>query len=172
MRLILEQQYMVSVLNSQYHACWCTGDFKSQWIGRHGIDLQIRDIPSPVSEELISVSSRDSWWRMWVSVTKIPHGLFPTQHIQSDKQVSYHVVQVVQHVEDIPWEQFLHRWTNSDVELPCCLFKHMLTHGGREKWLPCCRCFQVHFNNNFGDADDISLKHIPYSLIDNMQVLI
>ena len=45
---------MLSVLHSQYHACWCTGDFRSQCINRHGIDHQSRIIPSPASEELSS----------------------------------------------------------------------------------------------------------------------
>ena len=44
---------MLSVLHSQYHACWCTGDFRSQCISRHGIDHQSRIIPSPASEELM-----------------------------------------------------------------------------------------------------------------------
>ena len=30
-------EYM-SVLHSQYHACWCTGDFQSQCIRRNGIE--------------------------------------------------------------------------------------------------------------------------------------
>ena len=54
MELSLKQQYMLSVLNSEYHACWCTGDFRSQGIIRHGIDPQSRNIPSLESEELIS----------------------------------------------------------------------------------------------------------------------
>ena len=36
MKLTLEQQYALCVLHSQYHACWCTGDFRSQCISRHG----------------------------------------------------------------------------------------------------------------------------------------
>ena len=52
MKLSLEQHYMLYVLHSQYHACWCTGDFRSQCISRHDIDLQSRNIPSPASEEL------------------------------------------------------------------------------------------------------------------------
>ena len=38
MKFSLEQQYMLSVLHKQHHACWCTGDFRSQSISRHGID--------------------------------------------------------------------------------------------------------------------------------------
>ena len=38
MKLILEQQYILSVLHNQYHARWCSGDFRSQGISRHGID--------------------------------------------------------------------------------------------------------------------------------------
>ena len=52
MKLILEQQYMLSVPHSQYHACWCIGDFRSQCISRCGIYPQSQNIPSPVSEEL------------------------------------------------------------------------------------------------------------------------
>ena len=39
-------------LHSQYHACWCSGNFRSQGISRHGTDPQIRNIPSTPSEEL------------------------------------------------------------------------------------------------------------------------
>ena len=52
MKLSLEQQYMLSVLLSQYHTCWCTGNFRSQCISRHSIGLQSRNIPSVASEEL------------------------------------------------------------------------------------------------------------------------
>ena len=38
MKLSLEQQCILSVLQSQYHACWCSDDFRSQGISRHGID--------------------------------------------------------------------------------------------------------------------------------------
>ena len=34
MKLTLEQRYM-SVLHRQYHACWCSGDFRSQGISTH-----------------------------------------------------------------------------------------------------------------------------------------
>ena len=37
MKLTLEQQYMFSVLLCQYHACWCSGNFMSQGISKHGI---------------------------------------------------------------------------------------------------------------------------------------
>ena len=43
---------MSSVLHSQYHACWCSGDFKRQGISRHGIDLQSQTILSSESQEL------------------------------------------------------------------------------------------------------------------------
>ena len=51
MKLTLEQQCRLSVLHSQYHAGWCSGDFRSQAISRHGIDPQSRNVLSPVSEE-------------------------------------------------------------------------------------------------------------------------
>ena len=50
MKLILELQYMLSVLHSQYHACRYSGDFSSQSINRHGIDPQSCIIPAPASE--------------------------------------------------------------------------------------------------------------------------
>ena len=37
MKLTLEQQYILSVLHSQYHACWCSGDFRIQ--GTAGVVL-------------------------------------------------------------------------------------------------------------------------------------
>ena len=52
MKLTLEQQYMLSVLHSQYHVCWCSGNFRSQCISRNGIEPQSHNIPSLVSEEL------------------------------------------------------------------------------------------------------------------------
>ena len=57
MKLTLEQQYMLSVLHSQYHACWCSGDFRSQGISRHGFDPQHQNIPFPASQELTSTSN-------------------------------------------------------------------------------------------------------------------
>ena len=53
MKLTLAQQYILFVLHSQYHACWCTGDCFSQNISRHGtcIDPKSRYILFPASEE-------------------------------------------------------------------------------------------------------------------------
>ena len=51
MQLSLEQQYS-SVLHSQCHACWCSGDLRSQGISKHGIDPQSGNIPFQASEEL------------------------------------------------------------------------------------------------------------------------
>ena len=44
---------MSSVLHRQYHACWCSGDFRSQGISRYGIDPQGWNIRSTASDELI-----------------------------------------------------------------------------------------------------------------------
>ena len=71
-KLTLGQQYM-SVLHSHYHACWCSGNFGSQGISKHGIESQNWNIPSPASEELT-----DMWcllpgfyrWK-WLSTNKI-----------------------------------------------------------------------------------------------------
>ena len=52
MKLILEQQRILFVLHSQYHACWCSGDFVSQGISRYGIDPKSWIILSPASEDL------------------------------------------------------------------------------------------------------------------------
>ena len=51
-KVTMEQPYVLPILYCQCHACWCTGDFRSQCINRHGIDLQSRNIPSLASEEL------------------------------------------------------------------------------------------------------------------------
>ena len=53
MKLTVEQQYMLSILHNQYHACWCPGDFRSQGISKHGIEPQCQNILSTASEELI-----------------------------------------------------------------------------------------------------------------------
>ena len=67
MKLTLEQQYMLSVLHSQYHACWCTVDSKSKWINKNGIDSEARNIPSPASE-VLTLWSQDEicavFWEM------------------------------------------------------------------------------------------------------------
>ena len=52
MKLTLEQLCLLSALHSQYHACWCPGDFMNQGINRHNTDPQSQNIPSPPLEEL------------------------------------------------------------------------------------------------------------------------
>ena len=54
-KFTMEQPYMLPFLCRQYHACWCSGDFRNQGISRHGIDLQSQNIPSLASEELIKI---------------------------------------------------------------------------------------------------------------------
>ena len=63
--LALEQQYM-AILLCRYHACWCSGDFRSQGINRHGIDLLSRNIPFPAAEELID-------GQPWLPRTEMDH---------------------------------------------------------------------------------------------------
>ena len=53
MKFALEQQYMLSVLHSQYHVCWCSGDCRSQGISKCVIDPQSQNIPYQASEEFI-----------------------------------------------------------------------------------------------------------------------
>ena len=53
MKLTREQQYILFILHSHYHACWSSGNFRSQGISRHGIDTQSLNIPSPASEQLV-----------------------------------------------------------------------------------------------------------------------
>ena len=50
MEFNLEQKYMLSVILSQKHACYCTGGFRSQSMNTHGLDPQIQNSPSPASE--------------------------------------------------------------------------------------------------------------------------
>ena len=54
-KFTLEQQYTLPILQSQYCACWCPGDFRSQGINRHGIDPIRLAIPSSASEELTGI---------------------------------------------------------------------------------------------------------------------
>ena len=37
-KFTMEQPFLLPILSWQYHACWCSGDFRSQGISRHGID--------------------------------------------------------------------------------------------------------------------------------------
>ena len=55
MKLILEQQYMLFVLQNQYYACWYIGDFRSQSISRYDFVPQTRNIPYLASEEYVLV---------------------------------------------------------------------------------------------------------------------
>ena len=53
MQSTLEQQYTLSVLHNQYHACWCSGDFKSWFIvtkepletNLNGIRIKVQEFP-------------------------------------------------------------------------------------------------------------------------------
>ena len=53
-KLTPEQQYMLSILHSQYHACWCSGDFRSQGISRYGIAPPPPPPPPPMLEYSVS----------------------------------------------------------------------------------------------------------------------
>ena len=71
-KVTMEQPYVLPILYCQCHACWCTGDFRSQCISRHGIDLQSRNIPSLASEELKSILFLTDWgWVTHVCVSKL-----------------------------------------------------------------------------------------------------
>ena len=43
---------MLSARHNQFHTCWCSGDFRSHGISRHGINPQSGNILSPASKEL------------------------------------------------------------------------------------------------------------------------
>ena len=53
----MQQPYMLPILYSQYHACWCPGDLRSQGISGHDIDHIRRNIPSLAIEELYTISN-------------------------------------------------------------------------------------------------------------------
>ena len=55
MELTLEQKYMLFVQQSQYYACWCAGDFRSQGIGRLGIEPQSRDIHYKYFQSVLAI---------------------------------------------------------------------------------------------------------------------
>ena len=50
MQLPLEPQYMLSVIHIQYHTCWCSSDFWSPSISKHGADPQSWNIPKGESD--------------------------------------------------------------------------------------------------------------------------
>ena len=60
----MEQLYMLPNLCWQYHACWCSGDFRSQGISRHSVDPKSQNIPSPASKEL-------AWAEAYVIILQI-----------------------------------------------------------------------------------------------------
>ena len=66
-KLLNNKQCLLAVWHSQYHACWCSGDFRSLGINRHGIDPQKQEYYAPASAELITnlcfhkVPSNHSW---------------------------------------------------------------------------------------------------------------
>ena len=53
MKLTVEQQYKLPVLQSQYHSCWCSVDYRGHHINRRGIGPQNHNIPYPALEELM-----------------------------------------------------------------------------------------------------------------------
>ena len=71
MELTVEQQYLLSVAHSQYHACWCSGDFRS--MSKHGIDKHSWNIPFLASEELIPwLQLADTY--LYLSQVQMPNG--------------------------------------------------------------------------------------------------
>ena len=62
MEWTVKQQYMLSVLHTQYHVCWCSGDFRSQSISSHGIDPQSQNILSPACGPLKRPICDDNGW--------------------------------------------------------------------------------------------------------------
>ena len=43
-----------------------------------------------------------------------------------------------------------------------------ISHWGQDKWLPFCRRYFIFLNKNFWISNDISLKCVPYGIIDHM----
>ena len=74
----MEQLYMLPNLCWQYHTCWCSGDFRSQGISRHGIDPKSQNVLSPASEELTH----------WGRVTHTCVSKLPVTIIGSDNGLS------------------------------------------------------------------------------------
>ena len=73
MKLTLKQQYMymLSVIHSQCYTCWCSGDFRSQGISKHGIDPQKLEysISSIRSAEINSSQTVLGCWRSFPTRT-------------------------------------------------------------------------------------------------------
>ena len=99
----LEQQCMLSVLHSQYHAFWCSGDFRSQNITRHGID-------HPKSE--YSVSSIK-----WVKSTVVTTITWQSSRIHAPTHIYTHLLLPKQNVlkrHKLKLQQFLYNNVNTE----------------------------------------------------------
>ena len=53
MKLTMGQQYMLSVIHSQKHAFWCSGDFRSLRISRHAIGPTTRRVNIHISAGML-----------------------------------------------------------------------------------------------------------------------
>ena len=62
-----EEPIMLPILYWQYHASWCSDDFRSQGINENAIDPQSRNIPPSGSEDLT----------LWMEKLNSPGGLGP-----------------------------------------------------------------------------------------------
>ena len=72
-KFTMEQSYVLPILYCQCRACWCTGDFRSQCINKHGIDFQSRNIPSLAWKELRLVCTSCSYAVMKYAFYKCCH---------------------------------------------------------------------------------------------------
>ena len=123
MKLPVEQQYMLSVPPSQYHACWCSGDFRSQCISRHGIDPQSMNILSPASGELeynFYTPAQWSWrgggggGRYWIHLVRpsvhlsVCESMDLLHHLEKGKEelspLQYHIKSLQYHIKTLQEE--------------------------------------------------------------------
>ena len=86
---------MSSVLHRQYHACWCSGDFRSQGISRYGIDPQGWNIRSTASDELIVHYKCNIFLWNWLNAIRNLSALFilMASRVLQHQSISSHSVE-------------------------------------------------------------------------------
>ena len=106
MKLTLELQYMLSVLQSLfiYHARWCSGDFRSQSISRHGIGSQSWNIIS-------SIRRVNPYHACWVQINAL--GVVSLRFRELSKIFSRHLCITESHTFDENFKLKLCTWAQS-----------------------------------------------------------
>ena len=127
---------MYTVLHRQYYACWCSGNFRSQGMSKHGIDPESQNILSPASEELISLQTQvmkslRQYMKINISEKKIN---LPQAHVS----FSCPVLSADLHMECTVRDMSAWHLTLEDIgsNILCVIFKHQALTTPRKIRLP------------------------------------